>query len=71
MKCEMIVRVILADDGLQAGEESCAKDAIFCDNGLRMCFTCARAMVNAGDILTANGTRRFREIERVVYSLPS
>lgn len=71
MKCEMITRVLLDVGGMQTGEEYCRKEAVMCDVGLRMCFTCARSRDLEGDILSASGTRRFREIERVVATLPS
>jgi hypothetical protein len=71
MKCEMVTKILTDDDGFHIGEVECGRDAIFCDNGERMCFTCARAVDREGDILTPRGTRRFREIERIVASLPS
>lgn len=71
MKCEMIVDWKVDQHGEPGDEIECGRDAIFCDNNVRMCFTCARAMCNEGDVLTKRGERRFREIERVVYSLPS
>jgi hypothetical protein len=71
MKCEMIISWQVNKHGEPSDEIVCGRDAIFCDNGARMCFTCARVVCNKGDILSARGQRRFREIERVVYSLPS
>ena len=70
-KCEMIVDWNVDKHGEQGDEIECGREAILCDNGVRMCFTCARAVHREGDILTPRGTRRFREIERVVASLPS
>ena len=71
MKCEMVTRILTDGDGFHIGEQECGRDAIFCDNNVHMCFTCARTLDREGDILTARGARRFREIERVVASLPS
>lgn len=70
MKCEMVTRVLIDLDGMHYGEETCGKEAVIKD-GPWFCFTCARHLDREGDILTAQGTRRFREIERVVASLPS
>lgn len=71
MKCEVIGDILYDIDGRQIGEVECGREAILRDNDVSMCFTCARAMAEEGDILSARGTRRFREIERVVASLPS
>jgi hypothetical protein len=71
MKCQMIVDWMVDRFGEQGDEIECGRDAVFCDNDVHMCFTCARAMRDEGDILSTRGERRFREIERVVCSLPS
>jgi hypothetical protein len=70
-RCEMIVDFQVDRHGDVGDEIECGREAIMRDNNVSMCFTCARAMVEEGDILSARGTRRFREIERVVASLPS
>ena len=70
MKCE-VVSVVVASNGVKRVGPECGRPAQFCDGGCWMCFTCARALRDEGDILTPRGERRFREIERVVYALPS
>jgi hypothetical protein len=71
MKCEVIVDWESDRNGELADPIECGRPAQFCDGGCWMCFTCARAMRDEGDILTPRGERRFAEIERVVYALPS
>jgi hypothetical protein len=70
VKCEVVTKVLVDSEGLHCGEVECGRPAQFHD-GCWMCFTCARAMADEGDVLSAAGQRRFREIERVVASLPS
>ena len=70
MKCEAVVDWEFDQNGEIVEEIVCGKPATFHDE-CWLCFTCARAMRDEGDILSVAGERRFAEIERVVYSLPS
>lgn len=70
MKCE-VVSVVVDSNGVERIGPECGRPAQFCDGDCWMCFTCARALRDEGDILSPRGERRFREIERVVYALPS
>jgi hypothetical protein len=71
MKCQVVTKFRFSAEGLIVEQKECGRPAEFHDNDCWMCFTCARACRDEGDILSAAGERRFAEIERVVYALPS